>query len=206
MLIESMTAKQYREKMYLYGSALKIINTKFEIINEDFNIMRKANPIESMKSRLKSAESAAAKLIRKGYEPTIENAVQYLDDLAGMRIICGFTEDIFSLVDVVHKQSDLKVLKVKDYITHPKKNGYRSYHMLVKVPVRTSDGISETKAEIQIRTIAMDFWASLEHKIRYKFEGRIPEELNFELVECADIVAYLDHKMLSLNNEMKKYK
>lgn len=206
MLIESMTAKQYREKMYLHSSALRIINTKFGIINEDFNITKKTNPIESIKSRLKSPESAAQKLITKGYEPTIENALAYLDDLAGIRIICGFTEDIFALVDVVHKQEDLKVLKVKDYITNPKKNGYRSYHMLVKVPVRTADAVTETKVEIQIRTIAMDFWASLEHKIRYKFESRIPEELNFDLVECADIVAYLDHKMLSLNNEMKKYK
>jgi len=207
MLIESMTTKQYREKMYYYASALKFMTTKFEIINEDFAITRKANPIESIRSRLKSPESSAEKLKRKGYEPTIENAVQYLDDLAGVRIICGFTEDIFSLVDIVHKQTDLKVLKIKDYINNPKQNGYRSYHMLVKVPVYTSDGLVETKVEIQIRTIAMDFWASLEHKIRYKFESsRIPDELNFDLVECADIVAYLDSKMLSLNNEMRKYK
>ena len=206
MLIENMTSKQYNEKMYLYQSAIRIVSTKFTIINEDFNINRKENPIESIKVRLKSPESAAAKLVRKGYEPTVENAVRYLDDIAGIRIVCGFTEDIFSLVDIVHKQSDWKVLKIKDYITNPKKNGYRSYHILVKVPVHTADEISETKVEIQIRTIAMDFWASLEHKIRYKFESRIPEELNFDLVECADIVAYLDHKMLSLNNEIKKYK
>ena len=206
MLIESMTSKQYNEKMYLYQSALRMVSTKFTIINEDFKINRKENPIESIKSRIKSPESAAAKLIRKGYEPTVENAVLHLDDIAGIRIVCGFTEDIFALVDIVHKQADWKVLKIKDYITNPKKNGYRSYHILVKVPVQTADEMSETKVEIQIRTIAMDFWASLEHKIRYKFESKVPEELNFDLVECADIVAYLDHKMLSLNNEIKKYK
>jgi putative GTP pyrophosphokinase len=131
--------------------------------------------------------------------------VKYVNDVAGIRIICSFTSDIYRIADLVAKQSDIKVLKVKDYIMCPKENGYTSYHMIVSIPVFLSDRTVETKVEIQIRTIAMDFWASLEHKIYYKFEGNAPEHIRKELKECSEIVAYLDQKMLSLNEEIKNF-
>ena len=128
--------------------------------------------------------------------------VNYVNDIAGIRIICSFTSDIYRIVDMISDQKDIKVIAVKDYITYPKASGYKSYHMIVTVPVYLSDRIVDTKVEIQIRTVAMDFWASLEHKIHYKFEGDAPEHIKSELVECAKMVADLDARMLSLNEEV----
>jgi putative GTP pyrophosphokinase len=128
-----------------------------------------------------------------------------VNDVAGIRIICSFTSDIYRIADLISRQSDIKVLKIKDYIMRPKDNGYTSYHMIVAIPVYLTDRTVETKVEIQIRTIAMDFWASLEHKIYYKFEGNAPENIRKELKECSDIVAYLDQKMLSLNEEIQNF-
>lgn len=206
MLIETMTTKEYRDAMLLYSSALKELNTKLEIINEEFAVKLKANPIEQIESRLKTPQSIAAKLVRRGYEPTLENALQYIDDIAGIRIICSFTSDIYKIATVITAQSYAKILRVKDYIQSPKSNGYRSYHMLVEVPVFMSGHIEYTRVEIQIRTIAMDFWASLEHKLRYKFEHAVPENLSNDLTDCATIVAALDEKMQSLNEDIEQYK
>lgn len=206
MLIENMTNREYRGAMLLYTSALKDLNVKLEIINEEFALRLKNNPIEHIKSRLKSPRSIARKLIKRGYEPTLENALEYIDDIAGIRIICSFTEDIYRIATVIEAQSYIRVIKVKDYIQNPKENGYRSYHMLIEIPVNMADRVEYTKVEIQIRTIAMDFWASLEHKIRYKFESEVPSSINEDLLTCANIVASLDEKMLSLNNDIEKYK
>ena len=142
------------------------------------------------------------KLKRNGYESTIDNMVKYINDIAGIRIICSFTSDIYQIADMISEQRDIKVIAVKDYITFPKASGYKSYHMIVTVPVYLSDRTVDTKVEIQIRTVAMDFWASLEHKIHYKFEGDAPEHIKSELVECAKMVADLDARMLSLNEEI----
>jgi putative GTP pyrophosphokinase len=128
--------------------------------------------------------------------------VKYINDIAGIRIICSFTSDIFRIADMLRSQKDIKVLVVKDYITYPKASGYRSYHMIITVPVYLSDRIVDTKVEVQIRTVAMDFWASLEHKIHYKFEGDVPDYIKMELVECARMVSDLDDRMLSLNDEV----
>jgi len=130
--------------------------------------------------------------------------VKYVNDIAGVRLICSFTSDIYRLAAMIGNQSDLKVLSIKDYIKHPKDSGYKSYHMLVSVPIFLSDSVVETKVEIQIRTIAMDFWASLEHKIYYKFEGHAPEYISHELKECADMVSALDDRMLMLNEVIQK--
>jgi putative GTP pyrophosphokinase len=154
---------------------------------------------------MKSPQSIAKKLRHNGRELTVENIVKYVNDVAGIRIICSFTSDIYRIADLIAKQSDVQVLKVKDYIMFPKSNGYTSYHMIISVPIYLSNTMVNVKAEIQIRTIAMDFWASLEHKIYYKFEGNAPERIRKELKECADIVSYLDHKMLTLNEEIKIY-
>ena len=157
------------------------------------------NPIEHIKSRLKTPDSIVKKLKRYGFEVTIDNMVEKLSDIAGIRIICSFTSDIYQIAEMITKQSDVTVLYVKDYIKNPKPNGYKSYHMVVTIPIYLTDGPVDTKVEIQIRTIAMDFWASLEHKIYYKFEGNAPAYLQQELKACADVVNMLDVKMFSLN-------
>ncbi len=190
--------------MFLYKSALRQIETKFEILNDEFQHVHQYNPIEHTKSRIKSAESIVKKLKQGGYESSIENMVNHVNDIAGLRIICSFTSDIYKLADMIKSQSDLKVLYVKDYIKNPKESGYKSYHMLVTVPVFLSDSVVDTKVEIQIRTIAMDFWASLEHKIYYKFEGNAPDFISEELRETAEMVAELDAKMLSLNETISQ--
>ncbi len=192
----------WKEVILIYSSALKQISTKLEILNEEFQHVHRYNPIEHIKSRIKTSESIVKKLKKNGYESTIQNMIQYVNDIAGIRVICSFTSDIYRIAEMISKQSDIKVISVKDYIVTPKPSGYKSYHMLVTVPVYLSDRIVDTKVEIQIRTVAMDFWASLEHKIHYKFEGNAPEHIRNELVDCAKMVAALDAKMLSLNEEV----
>lgn len=190
--------------MFLYNAALKEIGTKIDILNDEFQHIHRYNPIEHVKSRIKKPESIVKKLKKNGYESSIENMVKYVNDIAGIRITCSFTSDIYRIADMIAKQSDLKILALKDYMKHPKESGYQSYHMLVTVPIFLSDSVVDTKVEIQIRTVAQDFWASLEHKIYYKFEGNAPEFISEELRECAKIVAQLDAKMLSLNESIKK--
>ena len=195
----------YKTIMFLYQSALKEVGTKLEILNDEFHHVHKYNPIEHIKTRVKTPESIVKKLHRYGYEATIENMVKYINDIAGIRVICSFTSDIYRLAGMIGNQSDLKVLTIKDYIKNPKESGYKSYHMLVSVPIYLSDSVVDTKVEIQIRTIAMDFWASLEHKIYYKFEGHAPDYISSDLKECADMIAALDEKMLSLNEAIQSY-
>lgn len=188
--------------IFLYNSALKEVGTKIEILSDEFQYIHKYNPIEHVKSRIKSPKSIVSKLRRDGREATLENMVRYVNDIAGIRIICSFTSDIYRIADMIAKQSDLKVISLKDYIRNPKESGYKSYHMILAVPIFLSDHVVDTKVELQIRTVAQDFWASLEHKIYYKFEGNAPEHISRELRNCAKIVAKLDEKMLSLNEEI----
>lgn len=190
---------QWKSLMFLYKSALKAIETKIEILNNEFIHVYNYNPIEHIKSRLKSPESIVKKLKRYGWDVTIENMTEKLNDIAGIRIICSFTSDIYMIADMIAEQGDVTVLYIKDYIKNPKPNGYKSYHMVVTIPIYLSDGPVDTKVEIQLRTIAMDFWASLEHKIYYKFEGNAPDYLQEELKACADMINMLDAKMFSLN-------
>ena len=192
----------WKEVTLIYNAALRQVETKMEILNEEFQHVHQYNPIEHIKSRIKTPESIVKKLKRGGYESTIDNMVNHINDIAGIRIICSFTSDIYRIADMVRKQRDIEVIAVKDYITFPKASGYKSYHMIVTVPVYLSDRTVDTKVEIQIRTVAMDFWASLEHKIHYKFEGDAPEYIRNELIECARMVSDLDARMLSLNEEV----
>lgn len=189
--------------MFLYDAALRQVSTKIDILNEEFAHIHKYNPIEHVKSRIKEPRSIVKKLKRQGREVTLENMLKYINDIAGVRIICSFTSDIYRIADMLARQADLTVLELTDYLSHPKDSGYRSYHMLVTVPVYLSDGVVDTKVEIQIRTIAQDFWASLEHKIYYKFEGHAPDFISQDLQSCARIVAELDEKMLSLNEAIQ---
>lgn len=193
----------WNEVSLLYSSALKQINTKLEILNDEFQHVHKYNPIEHIKSRIKTPESIVKKLKKNGHESTIENMVRYVNDIAGIRVICSFQSDIYRIAEMISSQSDIHVIEVKDYLKNPKASGYKSYHMLITIPIYLSDKIVNTKVEIQIRTVAMDFWASLEHKINYKFEGNVPDEIRAELVECAEMVSQLDNRMLLLNEEVQ---
>ncbi len=194
----------WKEVNLIYSAALKQIQTKMEILNDEFQHVHRYNPIEHIKSRIKTPESIVKKLKRHGYESTIENMIKYVNDIAGIRIICSFTSDIYRIAAMIAEQKDIVILSTKDYITYPKASGYKSYHMLVSVPVYLSDRNAEAKVEVQIRTVAMDFWASLEHKMHYKFEGDAPEKIKEELIECARMVSDLDARMLSLNEEILK--
>lgn len=190
--------------MFLYNAAIKEVRTKLDIMRDEFQFIYSYNPIEYVKSRIKTAESIVKKLERYGYESTIENMVKYVNDIAGVRVVCSFTSDIYRLAEMIGKQREISVLYVKDYMKHPKQSGYCSFHMMLEVSVQTSKGVIPTKVELQIRTIAMDFWASLEHKIYYKFEGEAPDYISQDLQACAKIVANLDEKMLSLNEAISK--
>ena len=192
-------ANKFKNIMILYSSALKELETKISIINDEFKYIHNYNPIEHVKSRIKSIDSIAKKLEKKGLEFTYSNIVEQINDIAGIRIICSFIPDIYSIVDMIDNCPDIEILEKKDYIKNPKKSGYTSYHLIVSVPITFSTGLVYVKAEIQIRTMAMDFWASLEHKISYKFEGNVPNSVNKDLKDCAKMINKLDNKMLSLN-------
>lgn len=196
--------ESWNEVILVYNAALKQVQTKMEILNDEFQHVHQYNPIEHIKARIKTPESIVKKLKRYGKESTIENMIEYVNDIAGIRVICSFTSDIFRIAEMIKEQKDIQVLTTKDYITYPKASGYKSYHMIVTIPVYLSDRIVDTKVEIQIRTVAMDFWASLEHKIHYKFEGEAPDHIRSELIECAQMVSDLDARMLSLNEEILK--
>lgn len=192
--------------MFLYNSALKEVTTKLEILNDEFVHIHRYSPIEYIKSRIKSPESIVKKLKRHGLEINVDNMINNINDIAGVRIVCSFTSDIYQIAELIGKQNALTVIYVKDYIRNPKQSGYKSFHMLVSVPIFLGEEVVDTKVEIQIRTIAMDFWASLEHKIYYKFEGHAPEYISQELRDCSKIVSELDLKMLQLNEEIMKAK
>lgn len=195
--------KKMTRMMLLYKFALNELETKIEILREEFLMIHEYNPIEHTNSRLKSPESILKKLNRKGKGISVESIRENVKDIAGMRITCSFISDIYRVFDMLEKQSDIKVLKVKDYIKKPKSNGYKSLHVLLETPVFMSDGKEVVTVEVQIRTIAMDFWASLEHKIFYKYDQFVPEQLLIELKEAADSAFALDEKMERLHNEVK---
>jgi putative GTP pyrophosphokinase len=197
---------EWKDKLFIYKFALEEINTKLNILNGEFQFIHNHNPIEHMKSRIKSPGGIVKKLQRKGLAVTVENAQEYIHDIAGVRITCSFNSDIYTLYEAICRQDDIEVVRVKDYIKNPKPNGYRSLHLIVTVPVFLSNGTEKVQVEIQIRTIAMDFWASLEHKIYYKFEKEIPDELQMELKKAAEAAHFLDEKMKAINDEVELYK
>lgn len=186
---------EWKNSLIIYNFALDEINTKLKILNEEFQFIHNHNPIEHIKSRIKDPKGIMQKLHRKGHVITMENAKKYIHDIAGVRITCSFISDIYEIYNIIEKQADIKVLQVKDYIKNPKPNGYKSLHLIISIPVFLSTGMQEVFVEIQIRTIAMDFWASLEHKIYYKFDKDVPAHLLNELKEAADAAHELDVKM-----------
>ncbi len=194
--------EDWKNELLVYKFALDEMDTKFSIISQEYNLIHGHNPIEHTKSRIKSFESIVNKLARKGCDITTQCAKEHIHDIAGVRIICSFIQDIYNIMDVLRQREDLKILEVKDYIQHPKPNGYRSLHLIVEIPVYLTNRVEYVKVEIQVRTIAMDFWASLEHKIYYKLQNDVPHQLTDELKEAADIAHYLDEKMQNIKREI----
>ena len=186
----------YRKLMAYYTCAMMEVETKLNVLNEEFSLQYDRNPISSIKTRLKSFDSIIEKLQRKGLPMDDFDVIeQSLNDIAGVRVICSFPEDVYMLAEALLKQDDIRLLERKDYIASPKANGYRSLHLIVEVPIFLAQEKRLMKVEVQLRTIAMDFWASLEHQLKYKKELENTEELTRELLECAEVSAALDAKM-----------
>ena len=185
----------WNEVTLVYNSALKEINTKLEILNDEFQHVHRYNPIEHIKSRIKTPESIVKKLKKYGKESTIENMITYVNDIAGIRVICSFTSDIYRIADMIANMSDIRVMEIKDYLKNPKPSGYESYHMLITIPIYLSDRIVDAKVEIQIRTVAMDFWATLEHELKYKNSATVPDSVRRELYRVAETIAMTDREM-----------
>lgn len=192
--------------MMSYKFALDEVNTKIGILKQEFQYMHDYSPIEHVSSRVKSPDSIMKKVQKKGYKLSLEDIQKNIRDIAGIRITCSFSSDIYVISEMLQKQKDIEVVEVKDYIKNAKPNGYQSLHMIIKIPIFMSDREDHVYVEIQIRTIAMDFWASLEHKIYYKYNKEIPEHIKEELKEAATSAAQLDKKMENLHIEMKKIK
>ncbi|ABW18744.1 GTP pyrophosphokinase [Alkaliphilus oremlandii] len=192
--------------LMVYKFGLDEMNTKIHILRQEFEHIHDYNPIENVKSRLKSPESIFKKVYRKRCGFSIPSIKENIKDIAGIRITCSFISDIYKISEMLQKQGDVKVIDCKDYIKNPKPNGYKSLHLILEIPVFMSDRVEHTYVEVQIRTIAMDFWASLEHKIYYKYNKEVPKNLLAELKEAADTVSQLDSKMESIHIEMNKVK
>lgn len=192
--------------MMAYKFALDEVNTKIDILKQEFEYIHEYNPIEHVESRLKSFESILEKINRKNYELSLPSIKENVRDIAGIRITCSFISDIYRVSKMLQNQKDIQILDIKDYIQNPKSNGYQSLHLVLQVPVFMSDRVEHVCIEVQIRTIAMDFWASLEHKIFYKYNRAVPAKLIEELKDAAVTAAQLDQKMERLHKEMSKLK
>ena len=194
-----------KELMLKYNFALEILKTEINILVKNFEYKNNYNPVEHIKSRIKTKESAIKKLDKKGYDLTFENLEHHVHDMVGIRIVCSFLSDVYDIVELIKNSKQFKILEEKDYINNPKDSGYVSYHLNLLVPIHLDEKIEYVEAEVQIRTIAMDFWASLDHKIRYKFPSEIPSEVQEEIYNCSLDIRQLDDKMEKLNKIMKKY-
>ena len=188
----------------LYDSAVKQLSLKFEILNNEFKVLYARNPLHHIEGRVKSVESLAVKLLNKGLPLTIEAAREHINDIAGVRVVCSYIDDVYRVAEMLELQKDVKIIKRQDYIRTPNYNGYRSLHLDIRVPVYLSDRTELVTAEIQIRTIAMDFWASLEHDIRYKVDKtKLPEGINEEMLACAGKIAEIDRQMQEMYRRIK---
>ncbi len=189
--------------LMMYTGVIREVKTKLEVLNDELNIKNQRNPIEFIETRVKTPHSIAAKLKRRNLPVTIESAQDNLNDIAGIRVICSFVDDIYDVTEMLVKQDDVRLLEVKDYIKNPKPNGYRSLHIIVEIPVFFSDHKRFLRAEVQVRTIAMDFWASLEHDLRYKRELPSADVIQKELKSCADTIADTDLRMMDLRDRIE---
>ncbi len=196
-------AFQFQQIMMIYESAIKQIETKLDILNKESSVNRTRNPINTVKSRLKSPESIAKKLEKKSLEVSFNSMMKNLNDIAGVRVICPYISDIYSVRDMLLKQPDLKLIKENDYIQNPKESGYRSLHLVMEIPVYLSKTEHNVRVEIQLRTIAMDFWASLEHPLHYKNDAEVPDSIRRELFRVAETIAMTDREMEEIAIELQ---
>ena len=199
-LIQS--AFQLQQMMMLYEAGIREIKTKLDILSDESRISGKPNPIDSIKSRIKTPRSIIKKLQRRGLAISLTSMMENLNDIGGIRVICPFIDDIYIVADMLMRQTDLTLIEKKDYIQTPKPNGYRSLHMILEVPIFLSDRTQPVRVELQLRTIAMDFWASLEHQLRYKADVQVPPHISANLKECADVIAATDKKMQQIAKEL----
>ena len=197
--------REVSELMLKYNFALQLLETQFNILIKEFEFKNKYNPVEHVKSRIKSEKSIIDKLNKKGYEVTTKNMISHVHDIIGIRIVCSFLEDVYDIVDIIKSSKQFKIKEEKDYIKNPKSTGYMSYHLIVLVPIYLNETVEHVEAEIQIRTSAMDFWASIDHKVQYKFPSEIPEEVKKEMYNCSLDIRKLDEKMQQLNEFVNKY-
>lgn len=193
------------ELLFKYNLALQMIETEISVLIKDYEYKLNSNPVDHIKTRLKSKESILKKLNKKKYEPTNENIIKHIHDIIGIRIVCSFLPDVYEIVKLIRSSDRFRIKEEKDYIKNPKETGYISYHMIVEIPIYLDKEKTYFEAEVQIRTMAMDFWASLEHKISYKTD-KIPEEINKEMIDCSLDIKSLDEKMYKLNEITKKYR
>lgn len=199
-LIES--AMQLQQVMLLYEAGIREIKTKLDILSDESRISGKASPIDSIKSRIKTPRSIIGKLKRRGYPISLQSMMENLNDIGGIRVICPFIEDIYTVADMLIRQDDLTLIEKKDYIKNPKPNGYRSLHLILEVPIFLSEATKPVRIELQLRTIAMDFWASLEHQLRYKSDIEVPPQISDDLKACADVIAATDEEMQRIAKEL----
>ena len=192
-------AKPFVELMMYNRCAIREIETKLRVLDEEFSVRADRNPIQTIKSRIKKPVSIIEKLQSRGYEVTVENMREKLTDIAGVRVICSFVEDIYKLAELLTSQDDIRIVEVKDYIKNPKPNGYRSLHLILEVPIFLSQEKRHMVVEVQFRTIAMDFWASLEHQLKYKKKIENPERIATELKKCADVITEVDMRMQDIH-------
>ena len=197
--------REVSELMLKYNFALQLLETQFNILIKEFEFKNKYNPVEHMKSRLKTEKSIIDKLNKKGYEITAKNMISHVHDIIGIRIVCSFLDDVYDIVDIIKSSKQFKIKEEKDYIKNPKSTGYMSYHLIILVPIYLNETVEHVEAEIQIRTSAMDFWASIDHKVQYKFPSEIPEEVKKEMYNCSLDIRKLDEKMQQLNEFVNKY-
>ena len=189
----------FEKLMFFYKSALKQLELQMEIVKEEFKIMYNYDLIDHIETRIKEPKSIIKKMEKKKYEKTYLNLIEKINDIAGIRIICNLKDDIFFIKDLIKQIPDLHILKEKDYVTNPKKSGYSSYHIIVEVPVKLTQRTIYVKAEIQIRTLAMDFWANFEHKVKYKTDKDVSKKTSKELIACAKMINKFDDKMTEIN-------
>ena len=197
-------SKEFLDSMTYYRCALMEVETKLNVLNEEFSLQYDRNPFESIESRLKGPTSIVEKMLFKGLDINVENMEGEIFDIAGVRVVCSFMEDIYKLSDLLIQQDDVILLAKKDYIENPKSNGYRSFHIILDIPIFLSDGKRHMKVEVQFRTIAMDFWASVDHKLKYKKEIDHPEDVVERLKKCADSLAAMDDEMEEIRRSLYK--
>lgn len=203
LLEENESMDKYRRLIMQYECAMLEVKTKLDVLNSELSLQHSRNPFETIKCRIKSPESILEKMERNGVPLTVENVEKHLNDIAGIRVICSFPDDIYRLADCLLAQDDIKLIAKKDYIKNPKPNGYRSLHLILEIPIFLTDEKKPMRVEVQFRTIAMDFWASLEHKLKYKKHIKNAESISDELYYCAELISQLDGRMQQIRERIE---